>query len=96
MKPLRRLCVALALTLALTPSTYAGHIPCGITDASLAPTQQAMTVGQIETGITGEMTTGVTGHVSTGYAGEMPTGVTATDPATDILLNLLQSLLSLF
>ena len=33
---------------------------------------------------------------STTVTGEMATGVTATDPGTDIFLNLLQSLLSLF
>jgi hypothetical protein len=55
----------------------------------------------------GEMPTGVTappptqrasaqGEMPTGIAGEMPTGITAADPATEILLNLLQSLLSLF
>jgi hypothetical protein len=38
--------------------------------------------------ITGEMLGGVTGNTST--------GLTATDPATDVFLSLLQSLLSLF
>ena len=40
------------------------------------------------TTVTAEMTTGVTGNMST--------GITATDSTTDIFLNLLQSLLSLF
>jgi hypothetical protein len=55
----------------------------------------------------GDMTTGVTsssppsqanatGDISTGITGDMTTGVTATDPVTEIVLNLLQSLLSLF
>ena len=37
-----------------------------------------------------------TGDISTSVAGDMATGVTATDPAIDALLTLLQSLLSLF
>lgn len=79
MKPLRRLCAALALTLALTLSTFAGDIHTGITAPPPPPTDAAAT-GQIETGVTGDI------H----------TGITATDPVTEVVLNLLQSLLSLF
>jgi hypothetical protein len=55
--------------------------------------------GQIDTGFTpppppSQAT--VTGEISTGVTGDMTTGVTATDPASDIFLSLLQSLLSLF
>jgi hypothetical protein len=56
----------------------------------------------------GDMSTGITapspptsqattqGEMTTGITGDMPAGVTVTDPATEALLNLLQSLLSLF
>jgi Spy/CpxP family protein refolding chaperone len=37
-----------------------------------------------------------TGEISTGVTGDIHTGVTATDPVTETLLTLLQSLLSLF
>jgi hypothetical protein len=36
------------------------------------------------------------GEMSTGVTGDMPTGATTIDPATEALLNLLQSLLALF
>lgn len=36
------------------------------------------------------------GDMSTGVAGDMGAGITATDSATEFVLNLLQSLLSLF
>jgi hypothetical protein len=88
MKTFRRLCAALVLTLTLALSTYAGHIPCGLTDEPPPPASQADT--------TGEMATGVTGEMSTGLTGQMATGATATDPVMETLLSLLQSLLSLF
>ena len=36
------------------------------------------------------------GDITTGITGEISTGVTATDPVTDIALNLMLSVLSLF
>lgn len=86
MRTLRRLCATLVLTLALALSAFAGEISTGVT--APPPPSQATATGEISTGVTGEITTGVTGEIST--------GVTATDPATDIFLSLLQSLLSLF
>lgn len=85
MKTLRKLCTVFVLTLTLALSAFAGEISTGIT--SPPPPAQA-TTGEISTGYAGEMTTGVTGDMSAGIA--------ATDPATEFVLNLLQSLLSLF
>jgi hypothetical protein len=88
MKTLRQLCSIFGLTLTLALSTYAGHIPCGVTDDPTPPASQVATTGEIATGVTGEMSTGLTG--------QMATGATATDPVTETLLSLLQSLLPLF
>jgi hypothetical protein len=104
MKYVSRFCAGSVLALSLTLTAYAGHIPCGVTDDPPPSTQQATTTGETQTGVTGdmstsvtgEMTTGVTGDISTSVMGEMSTGITAIDPATNIFLNLLQSLLSLF
>lgn len=82
MKPLRRLCVALVLTLVLALSAFAGDIQTGITTTPPPPESQATTTGEISTGVTGDM--------STTAAGQMDTGV------TDVALSLLQSVLSLF
>jgi hypothetical protein len=75
-----RLCAALVLTLALSLSTFAGDMSTGITAPPPPSTSQAA----------------ATGEITTSVAGDMSTGVTATDPATDVFLSLLQSLLSLF
>jgi hypothetical protein len=88
MKTLRRLCAVFVLTLALALSAFAGDMTTGVTAPPPPSTSQATSTGDIQTGVTGEISTGVTG--------DMTTGVTATDPATDIFLSLLQSLLSLF
>jgi hypothetical protein len=82
MKTLRRLCAVLVLTLVLALSAVAGDIQTGFTNQPPPPPpeSQAMTTGQISTGVTGDI----------------QTGVTATDPATDVFVSLLQSLLSLF
>jgi hypothetical protein len=81
MRPLRRLCAAFVLTLALALSAFAGDISTGITNAPPPPpAEQATTAGDI----------------STTVAGDISTGVTAIDPATEVMLSLLQSLLSLF
>lgn len=86
MKPLRQLCAVFVLALALSLSSFAGEIQTGVTTPP--PPSQMMSTGDISTGVTGEISTGITGDITT--------GVTATDPATDIFLSLLQSLLSLF
>jgi hypothetical protein len=81
MKTLRRLCAVFVLTLALALSAFGGEITTGVTAPPPPPPESQATT-------TGEITTGVTGEIST--------GVTTTDPVTEIALNLLQSLLSLF
>lgn len=80
MKTLRRLCTAFVLALALALPAFAGDMSTTVVSPPPRSTQQATAQGDMSTTATGDMTT----------------GVTATDPATDILLSLLQSLLSLF
>jgi len=80
MKTLRQLPVALVFILALTIPAFAGEMETGKTTPS--PTPTATTAGEIETGITGQMDTG-------------SSEATATDSTTEIVLNLLQSVLSL-
>ena len=87
MKTLRRLCAGCVLTLALALAAFAGEMPTGIATPP-PPASQETTQGETTTGVAGDMTTG--------FAGNMPAGITATDPATDALLTLLQTLLSLF
>lgn len=82
MKVLRQLCVASALTLALTLSAFAGDIETP--KASPAPPPQTATAdGQIEMTVTGQVETG-------------SSEATAADSVTETVLNLLQSVLSLF
>jgi hypothetical protein len=84
MKTLRQICVVVVFTLALTTSAFAGEIEIGkMSPPPSQPTQAATTQGDIQTGVTGQEETG---------SGE----VSATDSATEIALNLLQSVLSLF
>lgn len=79
MKYLSRLCALVILTLSLTLSAYAGHIPCGETgDPPPPPTEEA-----------------VTGDISCGVMGEMQNGVVLTDPVTEILLTLITDILPL-
>jgi hypothetical protein len=82
MKTLRQLCVALIFTLALTISTFAGEMETPKTSTP-PPAPSVATAGEMETGITGQMDTG-------------SSEATAADSATEIALNLLQSVLSLF
>jgi hypothetical protein len=89
MKALRRLCATFVLTLALSLSAFAGEIQTtGQIDTTVT--------GDIATGVTGNMETTITGNMETGITGEMPGGYTTTDPATDSMLSLVQSLLSVF
>ena len=87
MKTLRRLCAAFVLTLALALSTFAGDISTpGVSSPPPPPDSQAATTGDMSTSVAGQMDTTLTGDMPT-------TGVTATDST---LLNLLQSVLSVF
>jgi len=83
MKTLRQLCVAVVFTLALAISTFAGEME--ITKTSPPPSQPQTAT------LNGEMQIGLTGQEETG-SGE----VSATDSATEAVLNLLQSVLALF
>lgn len=82
MKTLRQLCVASVFIFSLTIPAFAGEIQTGV--APPQPAQTATAQGEIQTPLTGQEET-VSGEAS------------ATDSATEIALNLLQSvLLSLF
>lgn len=81
MKTLRRLCVAVVFTVALTMSAFAGEIQ---TTVAPPPSQaQANTTG-------GGIETTVAGQDETGSS-----EATVTDSATNAALNLIQSVLSL-
>lgn len=80
MNTLRQLVVALVITLALTTSAFAGEMETGRT---APPTPTTTRVGEIQIGITGQMDT-VNSEAATA------------DSATEIVLNLLQSVLALF
>ena len=85
MKSLRQLCVAVVFTLALAIPAFAGVMDTGspAPPPSAQPAQTATVNGEMQIGLTGQEETG---------SGE----VSATDSATEIALNLLQSVLSLF
>lgn len=83
MKNLRRLSGALVFTLALTLPTFAGDIQTGVAPPPSQPAQTATLNGDIQTGVTGQAETG-------------SSEATAADSATEIALNLLQSVLALF
>lgn len=80
MKTLRQLCVAAVFTLALVTSAFAGQIETPKTQPTTPP---AAIAGQIETPVTGQTEIG-------------SSEATATDSVTEAVLNLLQSVLSLF
>jgi hypothetical protein len=83
MKNLRRLCGALVFTLALTIPAFAGDIQTGVAPPPPSQPQTATVNGDIQTTVTGQEETG-------------SSEATATDSATEIALNLLQSVLALF
>jgi hypothetical protein len=83
MKNLRRLSGALVFTLALTIPAFAGDIQTGVAPPPSQPAQTATLNGDIQTGVTGQAETG-------------SSEATGADSATEIALNLLQSVLSLF
>jgi FlaG/FlaF family flagellin (archaellin) len=82
MKNLRRLFCAVVFTLALTIPAFAGDMQTGIAP----PPSQPQTAT-----LNGDMQTTVTGQAETDSS-----EATAADSATEIALNLLQSVLSLF
>lgn len=81
MKTLRQLCVASVFVFALAISALAGEIQTPL--APPQPTQSAPVNGEIQTGITGQEETG-------------NSEATAAAFATEIVLNLLQSVQALF
>ena len=83
MKTLRQLCVVVVFTLALALPAFAGEMSIG---SPTPPPSQPQTAT-----VNGEMPIGLTGQEETG-SGE----VSATDSATEAVLNLLQSVLALF
>jgi hypothetical protein len=86
MKTLRQLCVASVFVLALAIHAFAGEIQIGVAPP---PAQTSTTNGQATAN--GEIQTTVTGQIDTGSS-----EATAAGSATDIALNLLQSVLALF
>jgi hypothetical protein len=87
MKTLRQLSVASVFVFALAIPAFAGEIQIGV--APPPPVQTTTTNGQAAAN--GEIQIGLTGQIETG-SGE----VSATDSATEVVLNLIQSVLSLF
>jgi hypothetical protein len=81
MNTLRHLSVASVFVFALAIPAFAGQIDTG--SPSPPPAQTATVNGDIQTGITGQIETG-------------SSEATAADSATEIALNLLQSVMSLF
>jgi hypothetical protein len=89
MRNLKKLCATCVLTLVLTLPAFAGDMLAGATAPPPPPPPDSSSA-------TGDMGTGITGDMETGVTGDMSAGVTATDPATEVALSLMQSLLSLF
>lgn len=83
MKALRRFCAASLLTLALTLPVSAGYISTGVTSPPPPPAPASAP---------GDSSTSVAGEISTTKSEE----ATANDSVTEIALNLIQSVLSLF
>jgi len=83
MKTLRQFCVAVVFTLALAIPAFAGVMEIG---SPTPPPSQPQTAA-----VNGEMPIGLTGQEETGSS-----EATAADSATEIALNLVQSVLSLF
>ncbi len=81
MRTFQRFCAAFVLTLMLALPAFAGDISTGIVSQPPPSTSQAATTQ---------------GDISTTVAGDISTGVTATNPVTEMTLNLILSVLSLF
>lgn len=86
MNRVRQLCAITLLTVVLAASTaLAGNMPTGVT--SPPPPES----------VTGQMPGGVTSSSEASVTGDMPLGVASEiDPVTELMLSLLQSVLSLF
>jgi hypothetical protein len=82
MKNLRQLCVAFVFTCALAMPAFAGQIDTMAVPPP-PPAPAAATAGEIDTGVAGQIEIG-------------SSEATATDSVTEVALNLLQSVLSLF
>ena len=81
MKPLRQLCLALVFTFTLALPAFAGEMQTTV--APPQPAQSATTQGEMQTTVTGQE------EADSSEA-------TAADSAAEAVLNLLQSVLSLF
>ena len=81
MKTLRQLCVASVFVFALTIPAFAGEIQTPLLPPQ--PAQSATAQGEIDTTVTGQEETG-------------SSEATAAGSATEVALNLLQSVLALF
>ena len=90
MRNLKKLCATCVLTLVLALPAFAGEMLGGVVAPPPPPPDSSSATTQ------GEMPAGITGNMEAGVTGEMSAGVTATDPATEVALSLMQSLLSLF
>ena len=86
MKTLRRFCAVFMLTLTLVLSAIAGDMSTPVVSPPPPPPDSQVTTS-------GNSSTTLQGQMDTPPAGEMTTGVTAKDST---LLNLLQSVLSIF
>lgn len=82
---MRRIMGVSLLSLVLACSAYAGDMPFGVT-GEMPNGSNSTYAGEIQNGATGVMPNGVTG--------EIPYG--ATDPVTEIVLTLLNGILSIF
>lgn len=83
MKTLRQFCAVVVFTLALALPAFAGEMSIGSPTPPPSQPQTAAVNGEMEIGLTGQEETD---------SGE----VSATDSATEAVLNLLQSVLALF
>jgi hypothetical protein len=83
MKTFRQLCAASVLILTLTLPASAGWISTTVAPPNPSPTPASAVAGEMQTGIAGQEETG-------------SSEATAADSATEIALNLLQSVLALF
>jgi hypothetical protein len=82
MKHPRQLCVIVVLTFVLASSAFAGQIDCGDFPPP-PPNPSASVMGDIQSGF---MATNETSGTETAFI----------DPVTDVTLNILQSVLSIF
>lgn len=84
MKTLKQVCAALVLTLTLALSAFAGEIQTTVVSQPPPPSTTQ-----------GDSSATSTGEIQTTVAGEIQTSITATNPATEIVLNLILGVFSL-